>query len=197
MKPRSVRISWSSGTQALRNEWKSGDHLAWSLSTGGGATGMVMSTCIGFWLWYGGTVSASSIDGDAERPDVDLGVVARVVDNDLGRDEDGRADERVLLGHGVLHLARDAKVGQLRLAGRVDENVVALDVAVNFLVEVQIEQAEQHVATNHRNLLLVEAALADVQHVSETAERAKLHENVHVPTFFCLVNVVSIVAHHD
>jgi hypothetical protein len=85
----------------------------------------------------------SELDGgDAKRPDVDLGVVALVVDDYLGRDEHGRADERVLLGHCVLHLTRHTKIGQLRLARRVDEHVVGLYVAVNLLVEVQVQQAE-------------------------------------------------------
>lgn len=70
----------------------------------------------------GGLAVCQLQGGDAERPDVGLAVVARLLD-DLGGHPEGGADEGVLLSHGGRELARDAKVGELDLAGCGDEDV--------------------------------------------------------------------------
>ena len=55
------------------------------------------------------------------------------------------------------YLPADAEIRELRLTSRVDQHVVCLHVAVNFLVKMQVQQTKQHIARNHRNLLFTYA----------------------------------------
>lgn len=77
--------------------------------------------------------------GAAERPHVGLGAVLLVAD-DLGRHPEGRADERGAAGLGlvgdVLQVLGAAEVAELRGAVAVDEDVLALDVAVDHAAAV-------------------------------------------------------------
>jgi hypothetical protein len=59
---------------------------------------------------------------DAERPDVRLAVIARLL-YDLGSHPKGSADKRVLLRHGRGELSGDAKVGKLDLPVCTDEDI--------------------------------------------------------------------------
>ncbi len=70
-----------------------------------------------------GRLALGQLDGrDAERPNVRLGVVGRLLD-DLGRHPKRRADERVALGRRRRQLAGDAKVGQLHVAHLAEQDV--------------------------------------------------------------------------
>ena len=74
--------------------------------------------------------------------------------NDFGCHEVRRANGALLLLCAVsrrrvrLDLGRDAKVGQLRNAVLVDENVGALDIAMNHTLFVQVLESVEH----HRNV---------------------------------------------
>jgi hypothetical protein len=60
--------------------------------------------------------------GNAQRPDIRLAVVTRLLDN-LRRHPKRGSHERVLLGHRCRKLAGNAKVSKLDLAARADKDV--------------------------------------------------------------------------
>ena len=83
-------------------------------------------------------------DGAAERPDVGGGGEARHLD-DLGRHPVRSAHHRIgLCVEAILMLCRDAKVGELHLSAGRDEDVGALDVAVDHALIVQEVEALEH-----------------------------------------------------
>ena len=66
------------------------------------------------------------------------------------------ADESVALGHRARKLRRDAEVGQLHPAALGEEDIAALDVAMDFEDRVEVHKALQRLPAQVRDLRFVQ-----------------------------------------
>lgn len=95
------------------------------------------------------------------------------------------ANECVASAYGAVELGRDAEVDELDVGVVGEQHVLALDVAVNDLVGVQMRQTAQDLATYVRDpLLLEEVVLGRLHQVGDRARAAELH---HQPQLVVLV----------
>mmetsp|Transcript_4244 Transcript_4244/g.10291 ORF Transcript_4244/g.10291 Transcript_4244/m.10291 type:complete len:296 (-) Transcript_4244:36-923(-) len=117
---------------------------------------------------------------DAERVDVAAAREAAVLER-LGRQPAQRAAarlRRVAVVHGV---AREAEVGQAYVgARRVDEHVVAFDVAMNHFVRVQVGERRRELPAERAAKRPVELDGVVVEHAGQVARRHVLGEQVHL-----------------
>ena len=85
-------------------------------------------------------------------------------------------DERVASTDGAIELSGDAEVDELDVGVVGEEHILALDVAVDDLVGVQVGEAAQYFAANVGDPLLLEAAaLGRLDQVGDGAGAAELH----------------------
>lgn len=114
---------------------------------------------LGVWRFTFGELNC----GDAERPNVGLRVVHRLLYH-LWRHPERRTDEGVALRRGVGELAGDAEVCELHVAHLAEQHVGGFDVAVELPLGVQIVEALQHLPQDDGDVhLLEESSLHQVQ----------------------------------
>merc|ERR1719491_2758369 len=100
------------------------------------------------------------VDEDAQCPPIDALAVAFALD-DLGREVLGRAAEGP---RPVLYLLGEAKIGDLEVAGEVEQQVLGLEIAVDNAVVVQRLQRHDDLRGVEARVVVVElASLAQVR----------------------------------
>jgi hypothetical protein len=84
---------------------------------------------------------------DTHAPNVGFMIIATLLDH-LWRHPIGRTDKGILPRHGSRQLPRDAKVGQLDVAGRGEQDVGSFDVSVKFALSVEVVEPFEELSTD-------------------------------------------------
>jgi len=118
---------------------------------------------------------------DPEGPDV-CAVAVLATLNHLWAHPVRRANDRAALRRGRVELSRNTKVCELDAPRRGEEEVGALDIAVDdgMLLLVQVAQAAQGVAAGGGNGGLVERLIEQAHHVEQRAQLTELHHDPEV-----------------
>ena len=116
--------------------------------------------------------------GDAQRPNVHTAIVRRAADQ-LGSHPEGCAHDGLAA---VLLLRKpysEAKVGKFNLALCVHKHIVRFNVAVQFVVAVQVRQRRQHILAHVRDVRLGEVNVRS-QDLRQASRIHKLHRNLYL-----------------
>ena len=138
------------------------------------------------------------VQEDAEGPHVSLLVVALVVP-ELGGEVVGGAAEGVGndAGDGVVVLVAEAEVAELDEAGRGEEDVRALDIAVEHFVAVDVVEGEADLQEEEEGLVLLEVAEviggAGLDLAVEIARVGELHNNQQLVILLVVLDVADNV----